>query len=172
MTKLPPNEFINTEIGKIDNRPSWNNIPTSKLKEYIPEGKSLEEQNKIKATLREYYKRINQVAFNVAGGGGGAGILYTVPQNYTLYIDTICLNACFSGTGSAVLNVYVSNLAGAAIAELTGRSAGYNSTDKTFNNPISVQEGGILGYQMTAGGVILNGSITITGWLEDKNLNS
>jgi len=169
MTKLPPDEFLNTDIGKIGNSASWNNIPTSQLKEYIPEGKSLEDQNKIKSTLREYYKRVNQVVFN--RGGTGTGNFYTVPTNYFLLIDTIAISGSCDGTTSSAIAVNASNLSSVSIAYAGTRQAGPFGYSITFNNPLIMPEGTIISYS-SAGAGTNNANYVITGWLEDKNINS
>lgn len=170
MTKIPPDEFIQTNIGTIGANNSWNNIPTSQIKEYIPENKSLEELNRIKQNLREYYKRVNGIIINVSGSGAAGATLYTIPGNQILYIDTIRMMATGTGAGTSNFTLNASSWGSTNIGQLRCSVAMPHHSDITFNNPIVLYENSTLSYAVGAN--IGAWTIVVTGWLEDKSLTS
>jgi hypothetical protein len=171
MTKLPNEEFINTNIGKIDYKSSWNSIPTNQIKEFIPAGESIEQQNKIKENLREYYQRVNRVL--LTGLVTAITDVYTVPDNFVFLIDAVAISF-YNGTAAlrdGGIQLILSGAGGSYFMNVIAAVGTTQNQSLTFNNPVRLESGTTIRLQQSgvAGGQI---AYTINGWLQDKALSN
>lgn len=168
--KTKPQDFLNFEIGEIQPK-NKAFIPAGNEIEYAPQGASLEEINKRRDTLRDYYKRNNQISIIADYAGGGDRTIYTCPANYDFYIDTIQISGVSDMSAAAKVfsyilrgtdTFYLANLY--LVARLLTDNV-CNSCSTTFNNAIKVNSSEEVHIDLDNG---CYASVVITGWLEDK----